>query len=413
MRSTGSFALCLAAALAACRADQDGLGPPPEFTGARSVAMGAWTPTAGDNCDVATHDRYSIVGPDGKLYPTWHPPIDQASGCNFGHEHGRDPRGSDLFGKVGDIPFGYANEQLDIHDQSRRRHEDHVGHKVEWENNLRFQAGDGLGDFFEVECDVLVKLHQGTHSRDAFTNNLHELAYHIACSDGTEIHATVMAAIGIPGEFVRSCDGTTVAVGPATPANSPQGGGKRRIPDRICMERHFLVGAGSNSNVSSALHESWETHIQLKQTTGHTLASFNPYFQVFLPSRYHDPAQANVTGRPIAGCYETEANGDRARGALCEEATANGTLLLAFDDPRSPFNGVRRRVDINSNRVDNASGPTVWYTDPFGKNASESPFPGSIRQWLARINNNRAFNFNGPTIGGDRNYGAGGTHAPN
>ena len=43
---------------------------------------------------------------------------------------------------------------------------------------------------FEIRCDVLTKLHQGTHSKDAFTNNLHELAYHIRCTDGTELHIT-------------------------------------------------------------------------------------------------------------------------------------------------------------------------------------------------------------------------------
>ena len=86
---------------------------------------------------------------------------------------------------------------------------------------------------------------------------------------------------------------------------------------------------------------------------------------------------------------------------------------MRFDDPRSPFNGVRRKVDINSNRVNNLEGPNVWYSDPYGRNARAEPFPGSVRQWLARVNNNQGFNQSGPAIGGDRNYGAGGTHAPN
>ncbi|MEZ4456126.1 MAG: hypothetical protein R2882_06195 [Gemmatimonadales bacterium] len=51
---------------------------------------------------------------------------------------------------------------------------------------------------------------------------------------------------------------------------------------------------------------------------------------------------------------------------------------IVYDDPRSPFNGVRRVFDINSLDVDNPDGPTVWYTDPFGNNAKTSPFPGSI-----------------------------------
>jgi len=41
---------------------------------------------------------------------------------------------------------------------------------------VKFDLGDGVaGSVLEVRCDVLTKLHQGTHSKDAFTNNLHEL----------------------------------------------------------------------------------------------------------------------------------------------------------------------------------------------------------------------------------------------
>ncbi len=403
----------LAAALAACSNPEDMISPLVTPTGEVSVAMGAWSPGPGDDCTVEVHSRYSTIGPDGKRYPTWHPPADAASGCNFGHEHGRDPRGSDLYDAVGDIPFGYANEQLDAWDPGGKRHEDHVGHKVEWENNVVFNTGDGIGSFFSVTCDVLVKLHQGTHSKDAFTNNLHELAYHIACNDGTEMHVTLMAAIGKPGEFVRSCDGTRIVVGTATPANSPSGGGQRRLPDRTCIERHFLVASGSSSNVSAALHESWETSSSVRRDDGHTLASFDPYFQVFLPSRYHHPVLANLTGRPIDACYEQEANGDRASGELCSQSTANGTLQVAFNDPRSRFNGVRRKVDINSNRVNNLDGPNVWFTDPFGKHGRTSAFPGSVRQWIGRVNNERGFHFSGPAIGADRNHGGAGTHAPN
>jgi hypothetical protein len=145
----------------------------------------------------AVHDRYSTLGPDGKRYPTWHPPVDPLTGCGFGHEHGRDPRGSALYRDVGDIPFGYANEQLDAANLGLRRHEDHVGHKIEWENDIVLRS-NGAGGLLDVRCDVLTKLHQGTHSADAFTNNLHELNYHLRCSDRTELHVTLLTAIGRP-----------------------------------------------------------------------------------------------------------------------------------------------------------------------------------------------------------------------
>src|SRR5262245_24780319 len=124
-----------AAALTACGAGATA-GLDPRDGAAPSVAYLRWTPGPGDSCTIAQHNAWSTVGPDGKLYPTWHPPVDPVSGCSFGHEHGRDPHGSDLYASVGDLPLGYANEQLDIWDPSGKRHEDHVGHKIEWENDV-------------------------------------------------------------------------------------------------------------------------------------------------------------------------------------------------------------------------------------------------------------------------------------
>jgi hypothetical protein len=96
-------------------------------------------------------------------------------------------------------------------------------------------------------------------------------------------------------------------------------------------------------------------------------------------------------------------------------STANGTITgLTFDDPRSVFDGVRRTVDINSNFISNEAGPEVWYTTPLGRNARTTPFPGSIRQFIARINNDRGgLDLAGPGIGGERDYGGPRVHAPN
>jgi hypothetical protein len=382
-----------------------------------AIAYGIWTPGPNETCTQADHDRYSVVGPDRKVYPTWHPPIDPVTGCTFGHDHGRDPHGSNLYGMVGDIPLGFANEQLEIWDPTGVRREDHVGHKVEWENDVLVESeSDAANSLFNVRCDVLTKLHQGTHSKDAFTNNLHELVYHIRCTDGTEMHITMMAAIGTPGEFERSCDRATIAVGPATPANSPNGGGVRIIPDRFCVDQQLLVPPGQNSNFG-ALRESWETSNAIRTTNGRTVAFFNPYYQVVLPSRFYDPALTGITGRPIDVCYEVTATGERAAGGPCDRSTSNGTVTgILFDDPRSEFNGSRRVVDINDNEIDNERGPQIWYSDPFGRNARPDSFPGAVRQFIARINTARGeLNLNGPTLGNDRRYGATGTgvHSPN
>lgn len=382
-------------------------------TAPASAAFGIWTPGKSDTCSPDVHNRYVTVGPDGKKYPTWHPPVDPITGCSFGHEHGRDPHGSALYASVGDIPFGYANEQLDMSNMGMVRHEDHVGHKVEWENGIRIRVAGSTGAAIEITCDVLVKLHQGTHSKDAFTNNLHELAYHIKCSDHTEMHVTLLSAIGRPGEFVSTCGGT-IQAGVASPANAPSGGGQRRIADAACVLSRTIVGAGQESDFG-VLHESWETSNEIRAADGQGLAFFNPYFQVFRPSRYYDASLAGVVGRPVALCAMTI--GDRkARSSECagQTTTVGGSLLsIDYDDPTSNFNGVRRQVDINDNVLRNAGGPTVWYTDPFGKNGQTTPFAGSIRQYIASINNDYGVGVNGPVIGSDRNYGGLGVRAPN
>lgn len=404
-----------AAMIAACHDNGPGVTPPVAVNG-DAASFGVWTPGPHDDCTKEIHDSYSVVGPDGKRYPTWHPPIDPATGCHFGHEHGRDPHGSKLYGRIGDIPFGYANEQLDTWDPTGIRHEDHFGHKIEWENDVPFNLGDGVaGSVLKITCNVLTKLHQGTHSKDAFTNNLHELVYYIDCTDGTRLDITVLTAIGTPGEFVEACDnGHHVNVGPATPGNSPDGGGHRRIPDAHCIDQFLRVPAGQQSQFFSALHESWETSTSIRTANGHTLAAFNPYFQVFLPSRFYDPALVSITGRVVDACFHPDSSGQIAHGQLCTQATANGTLdSLPFDDPRSPFNGAHRVVDINGNFLDNKDGPETWYSDPMGGHASHSPFPGSIRQFIARKSSADKFRFDGPGIGDERDYGGHGVHAPN
>ncbi|MFN0181906.1 MAG: hypothetical protein ACKVZ0_24150 [Gemmatimonadales bacterium] len=360
---------------------------------------------------MSVHDRYTTLGPDGKLYPTWHPPVEPGINCTFGHEHGRDPRGSSLYLETGPIPFGYANEVLEQHDPANPRHEDHVGHKIEWEDGMIMRV-DGAP--ISMTCSVLTKLHQGTHSKDAFTNNLHELAYHLRCSDGSAMSLTLMTPIGAPGEFVRSCDREVhVTAGLATPANSPVGNGKRVIADRGCVEQFVLVPSAQTSRFDTGVRESWQVSARIRQTTGRYLVIANPYFQVLNPSRFHDPALPNAVGRTIDLCYETEPNGDRARGGGCLAATNNGLIAgITWNDPRSTFTGAARFVDINTNRITNAGGPAVWYTDPFGRNARPEAFPGSIKQMIAMLDNTTV-PFTGPVIGRDRSYGGHGVHAPN
>jgi hypothetical protein len=188
----------------------------------------------------------------------------------------------------------------------------------------------------------------------------------------------------------------------------------RRTADagELAAGRRAARVAGSRRSDFGLLRESWQTSNSIRGEDGRALAHFDPYYQVLFPSRYYDASQPNGVGRPIDACYGWTA-GYTIRGGPCEESTSNGVVTgIVFDDPRSRFDGVRRGVDINSIRVHNADGPSAWYTDPFGRGARTSPFPGSIRQLLSR-NDNEVLEMSGPGIGFHRNYGGAGVRAPN
>lgn len=391
---------------------QDGPSAPGGAATGRS--FGIWQPGSYDTCTKEQHDAYVVAGPDGKAYPTWHPPTGPG-GCSFGHEHGRDPRGSDLFGSVGSPPFGYANEVLAAADPAHPRDEDHVGHKVEWENDVTLRLGGDAAGGATTVCDVLYKIHQGTHSKDAFTNNLHEVVYHLRCDEGSEAHVTMLLAIGLPGRFTRACtESDDIAAGAPTPANSPPGFGARYIPDRTCVERHMLVPPDRQSNYVSALHERWNTWNYVERSPTAPVLFFNPHFHVELPSRFHDPALAPAVGRPIDVCYETTAGGMRASGGACSASTEGGTLAgVTYDDPRSRFNGAAHSIQLNITRFTNAGGPPVWYTDALGRRASAERFANSIAQRISPVNQEIGMDFDSPYIGAERDYAGPGVRSPN
>ena len=269
-----------------------------------SMAMQNWQPggknapnplydKCDDGTDVSTaHKAYYVIAYDGIKYPTWHPalvdnPITGVGKCYFGHEHGSDPQkylhwdeivqhfGKDQDGNgtispmiinastgqitPGDragIPFGIANDHMDqYYNQENRdsifvRHEDHVGHKIEFVNNevdvntdldgndtasthqmAQLSGTNGLNiPYYSssvnngayqptgVVCTHLHKFHQGTHSGDGIRNNLHEVIFHSTCQsvnvNGINAPAyyptntvllTGMMSFGNPGEYLRFC----------------------------------------------------------------------------------------------------------------------------------------------------------------------------------------------------------------
>lgn len=366
-----------------------------------------WTPAAADTCPASLHRAYSVIGPDGKRYPSWHPPTatDPATGrsCSFGHEHGSDPTTSDIYdwavARLGypeggarqqGIPFGFVSEASidnEHHGGHAMRHEDNVGHKIVVANDVR-QIGASprqalttivAGKEVPLVCDYLAKLHQGSHSADATTNNAHELVYAVRCNDGTELLTSTLARFGDANEYHRGCDPRVVV--PTSGSNLPDGtGGRRLIPDASCVAE-YVLRAGARSDIWG-LYEVWESDSQIVGHDGRVLASHDPWFAVRNPSRYADPSSATGTSPSLGTRWLTDpVDGGTASGFPWSSIAEGDSRDQG--SPTSPFDGAQRDFYLASSRVDNAGGPTTWYTSPYGEHASPRPFPGSVRQHLS------------------------------
>ena len=148
----------------------------------------------------------------------------------------------------------------------------------------------------------------------------------------------------------------------------------------------MLVPAGAHRRRLWALYEKWTLgeHARARRAAT-TLARFDTGFGVFNPSRYAERRRRRSGARsPL--CRETAADGDRADGVDCSRAAA-ARAVNAFDDPRSPFDGTRRDVYLAGTTVDNAGGAGRYWTDPYGGNASPTPFPGGVCQLVSTTDN--------------------------
>lgn len=431
-----------------------------------------------DKCDdgtdvVAAHQKFSVIGPDGKRYPTWHAPvvvnpITGVGKCYFGHEHGRNPVGYAFYDEVrknfaydankngtidanelaiAGIPFGYINNAVDLyfatHSTSMMfmRHEDHVGHKIEYANGegdtgtgaptfnknmtggliVPYKNGESNWTDSGISCYHFDKIHQGVSSADALSNNMHEIIIHEKCTSkrpGTPNSTTLLSGMmtfGAPGEFTEFCNDkrtTIVSVGKnAETMNLPgtRGDGTRNIITRACAERTILVPDGK---FSSFPYEEWDGTLRVVKPNGTEVAANNGSWEVLDAIRYYNPNSPTMISYVSDLCYENK-NGLKFRGNPCDAMTNYGTTTgITWDDRRSFFHGLSRGQYINYHRINNAGGSEVWYTDPFGRNASTTPFPGSIKQIVSPVSLTQ-FPSDPRIVQRENDSGSGTVHAPN
>ena len=362
------------------------------------------TSNAGEDCR-DLHDRYWVKGDDGLAYHTWHPAA--VDGCVFRHEHGDDAGDSNIISFAeGYPPFGFAMEQQHAN-SSMPRHEDHFGHKIFVANDIKLAIGtstnqnDTLYDA-GITCDWLSKIHQGTYSADALTNNTHEYFLNMKCDDTQQQEPTafsvkIMADWGQANRVTFIDSGHTVIdpvetlvtsfltnpwngapdpIAPPTMASPPNPAGARELTSINGLQ-------WKNWNEVYQPAELWQQDEVSVQTPVGSI-SFAPYYSVRNPARL---LRSDYTlQRTVDLCYGT--NGTRLPGGFCSILPLNYPGQDYWKSVSSPFNGSVRTLNFKAIEVSNAGGPAEFCTDPFGRNASSTPCTGNqIKQKSAPIRN--------------------------
>jgi hypothetical protein len=374
------------------------------------------------------HDRYWTYGPDGKAYNSWHPAsafLASGERCDFGHEHGLDPRQSTLFAEFGGMPpFGYVLEQHHndhaTHSGGQHRHEDHVGHKVSLSNNWEAAYGNSAGPkrmyAAGYTCSFISKIHQGSHSDDAFTNNLHEYFITVRCNDGGKVRPTssgvstffsakMMVAFGRPNEFKDMNIGS-----PGTDDIPAEQGGKKiqvngqiiglsgaplMLAPAIGPLADQYPSSPNNREFTSPSGWEWKDFSVTRQASPNSLSQidlwsqiiniespsrvgqtdkggirFGAYYIVKNPVRYYDNTRKGVF-RTINRCYNGQ---NKANLLICAPAPATPT---AWNSAASPFNGTFRAVNFKALRVQNEGGAQTWCTNVFGREPTDATANGT------------------------------------
>ncbi|TDP91552.1 hypothetical protein EDF62_2170 [Leucobacter luti] len=405
--------------------------PEPPVRGAsKAYAERNWTPTAYDSCPAALHASYQTIGPDGKIYPTWHPAqvTNPATGelCTFGHEHGADPRSSQLFdwvaafyapddlvaGEPVGLPFGYTSEELENygheHGGMAMRHEDNGGHKVFVANDVKMldahRSWLRLSDGSQLVCSFLIKQHQGSWSPDATSNNAHESLYAARCNDGTEIITSILTRFGNANEMFGTCapDTAIPTVGSVLPAGD---GGRRIIPTTDCVRAN---------PTDWTLYELWESDSKITAPDGTVLAAFDPWFGIRNPSRMYDASASTATtngiSRPLDLAWYAE---NPAADYLW--AGLNHVERFDYTDPRSPFTGAQRDFYLGELQLAPTPDTTgIVYSDPYGGAAKTKRTVGAIQQLIRPGSVLGTVQLSRQKFDAKADYGSNnGVHAPN
>lgn len=282
----------------------------------------------GQKCPQSVHDGYTAIGPDGNVYPTWHPSVDPATGCWFDHEHGSDPHLFVGFASIGMPGFGYTGTKSGFS-------EPHEGFKVFVTNN------DQHGRAW------MIVLHQGTRGPKRALTQFHSLDWYITSTSGqklVEIHT--MADFGYSSPNCSGPGNETPAKFVAIP-NSASGytfSGHQ-------YQRRFVP---TTDCASTRVYETWSTRINV----GNVFAA-SPTFDIDNPSTVFN------LNNPTEVRY------------MCEFRSPNEDCASFYN---TQWSGNKRGVLQPQQQVSNP-GPQEFYADLHGL-VVDATAPGALKQFV-------------------------------
>ena len=365
-----------------------------------SHAIGVWSPGPLDTCPAELHDSYSVVGPDGKLYPTWHPPRVIEPGdrralhvrprartrpgglrpLRLGRAQARRPgargRGGHPVRPRRRVARRLRGGEPGHADPPRgpRRPQDRVAERRRARARARPRAGAPRRHLRLPHQDppghALAGRPRQQRPRAALRGPLRR-RHQADRRQAGDLRRPQRVRPRLRQDDRRSGAGTSHAF--------PSGGGVRLIPDRACVEEHVLVGGRASTRCSRAgSTRTGSPPTTCERRAARQLAYFDPHFAVFNPSRFAAETAGQLE-RTIDVCWETEPGRRRRPGA----APATRRPARARSRPRCPSTirprrstAPRARSTSTRPTVDNGGGPRRWWTDPYGGNASREPLPG-------------------------------------
>ena len=274
-------------------------------------------------CTEAVHDRYVLMGPDGRMYRTWHAqvvPIDAAnpSGptCRFGHEHGDQP--ATLLADPTPPLFGYAAAAGGMI-------EAHEGFKV-----FVVNRGTTNDEGRTATNSTRIMAHMGTGGPLRFTQRHHTLEFDLVAPDGHEVHVHGMADTALVGSICQR---------------------DRSLSNNVPGDevgRTVVVMPGNGCDAVGSLYEIWLFKLDVGAAT--VLAST----AVFDPITVMNPAD-------LTQAVRTEV-------AYPRFGVQYGCNREAYHGPVYWYN---------------RSGPTTFFTDAHGKRVAAGT-PLAIEQYVSR-----------------------------